>query len=82
MSKKNNKSRTKAYVDVLREEERKRQEERVQKQLEKDQRRLTINVANEIENMNLTGEKLNKMNIDKIPTKKKKKIAKKFKSKN
>jgi len=83
MSKKNNKSRSKAYVEYLKEEERKIEEARKNKQIKKDTNRITNNLTNEINEMTLNLEKEEKMTIDrseaKISNKKTKKIAKKHK---
>lgn len=82
MSKKNNKSRTKAYVDQLKEEEKRREEEKSKKDQEKITKRLENNVLEEINEMDLTGQnKENKMEVEPLLAKKKKKVAKKVKSK-
>jgi hypothetical protein len=82
MSKKNNKSRTKAYVDALKEEEKRNEEERVLKEQEKKTKRIEKDVLEEIKDMDLTGQaKENKMELEPAITKKKKKFAKKMKSK-
>jgi hypothetical protein len=86
MSKKNNKSRSKAYVDYLREEEKKLEEARKHKQIKKDTNRITNNLTNEINEMTLNLEKEQKMTVErsdaKISNKKNKKVAKKHKVEN
>ena len=82
MSKKNNKSRTKAYVDALKEEEKRNEEERGIKEQEKKTKRIEKDVLEDIKDMDLTGQtKENKMELEPAITKKKKKFAKKMKSK-
>lgn len=80
MSKKNNKSRTKAYVDAMREDEKRREEEKLRKEQEKTVKRIENNLLEDINEMDLTGQaKLNKMELEPVMTKKKKKFAKKLK---
>lgn len=81
MSKKNNKNKGKAYVEALKEEERKREEERLKKQQHKDTRRIANDVFGEIDQMTLSEEKAEKMDVEPAITKKKKKFAKKVKAK-
>lgn len=82
MSKKNNKSRTKAYVDALKVEEKRKEEEKAKKDQEKTTKRIENDVFEDINNIDLTGQaKENKMELEPVITKKKKKFAKKMKSK-
>jgi hypothetical protein len=83
MSKKNNKNRSKAYVEYLKEEEKKHEEARKHKQIKKDTNRITNNLTNEINDMTLNLEKEEKMTVErndeKVSSKKIKKVAKKHK---
>ncbi len=86
MSKKNNKSRTKAYVEFLKGEEKKTEETRKNKQIKKDTNRIANNLTNEISEMTLNLEKEEKMTVErtenKVSHKKVRKIAKKHKTEN
>ena len=82
MSKKNNKSRTKAYVEFLKGEEKNTEERRKNQQIKKDTNRIANNLTNEISEMTIKIEKEEKMNVEskeikKVSHKKTKKIAKK-----
>ena len=80
MSKKNNKNRSKAYGEFLKEEERKIEERRQQTLNKRDNNRITNTIADEINEISLTVEKSEKMQIEKPQSKKKiKKVAKKHK---
>jgi hypothetical protein len=74
MSKKNNKNRSKAYAEFLKDEERKIQEKRLKKQDKRDANRITNEIADEINDMTLQLEKGEKMQIEKSQSKKKVKI--------
>jgi hypothetical protein len=80
MSKKNNKNRSKAYAEFLKDEERKNEEKRQKIQEKRDSNRITNEIADEINDMTLQLEKGEKMEIEKSKSKKKTKIiAKKHK---
>jgi hypothetical protein len=80
MSKKNNKGRSKAYAEFLKEKEKNEEERRRARQDQRDVNRITTNVLNEINEISLVVEKQDKMEIDnKISKSKPKKVAKKHK---
>ncbi len=80
MSKKNNKNRSKAYAEFLKEKEKNEEERRKAKQEKRDVNRMTTNVLNEINEISLVVEKEDKMEIEhKISKSKPKKVAKKHK---
>jgi hypothetical protein len=81
MSKKNNKNRTKAYVEILKENERQAEAERKSKHDKKDIRITTNKMLNEINDMSLNPEQDIKMNVEKVSKRKPKKFAKKHKAK-
>ncbi len=80
MSKKNNKNRSKQYVEFLKEQERIEEEKRKAKMERRDTNRITSNVLNEINEISLHVEKEDKMEIEKKVSKARpKKVAKKHK---
>jgi hypothetical protein len=64
MSKKNNKGRQKAYVEFLKELERKREEDRLKNQQKREVNRMTKDVTNAIEDITINLEKEEKMDLD------------------
>lgn len=80
MSKKNNKSRSKVYVEFLKEQERMEEEKKKARMERRDLNRITSNVLNEINEISIAVEKEDKMEIEKKVSKgKQKKVAKKHK---
>jgi hypothetical protein len=80
MSKKNNKNRSKAYAEFLKEQEKKEEERRRAKMERRDVNRITSSVLDEINEISLTVEKEDKMEIEpKVSKSKPKKVAKKHK---
>lgn len=83
MSKKNNKSKFKAYGEYLKDQEKKEQERKLEKQKIRDTNRLAATVVDEINEITLNLEKDQKMTVEKPESKKKRKfIAKKKKRSN
>jgi len=81
MSKKNNKSRSKAYSEYLKEQQKIEDERRLKKQNNRDTNRLTNHIVDEINEISLNIGKEEKMSIDKPESKKKTKVlAKKYKN--
>lgn len=80
MSKKNNKGKQKAYAEGLKEEERKKEEARLKKIEEKDTRRISQNILEDINQMAIVEESQEKMDVEPVVSKKKKKFKKKFKA--
>jgi hypothetical protein len=74
MSKKNSKSRSKAYVDFIKEQERLENERRKQKQEKRDTNRMANNLIDEISEIALNTEKEERMTVEKPESKKKQKV--------
>lgn len=74
MSKKNNKSRSKAYGEFLKEHEKVEAERRKHKQMNRDTNRMTSNVVDEISEITLNLEKEDKMVLENTSSKKKSKV--------